>query len=300
MNRQSIVAEDMFPEIEAVEYGAIPQKPDPDFLNDKKGVTSVEPAKTTKAVKIVEKPTGIPGVTAQAYIVGNLKTGKIYLEKNSQKVLPVASMSKLVTAFVATDMFPATSTITITEKAMEAPSDWSNLMLDEHFTLEEILQPLLLSSSNIAAEAISMSKDQIEFLDLMRGYAWEIGMPNSFFADPSGVSPKNVASAEDLLGLAKYLVYYRPDVLTITRTNSASIATTTEHGSHVFVSTHPFVNDSRFIGGKTGRTQEAGETMMTIMDISEQPVTFIILGSRYGARESDTRILLKKIEEMKI
>lgn len=279
-----------------------PQKLDPNFVEDSKVSASSKSAGKTIGQTIkkpaVVAPVGIPGVTAFAYLVGDLKTGKIYLEKNSSVVVPVASMSKLVTAFVATDMFSATSTITITEKNLLAPPDWSNLFLDEKFTLEEILQPLLLSSSNIAAEAVSSSVDQKNFLELMRGYAWEVGMPHSFFADPSGVSPKNVASAEDLFGLAKYLMYYRPDILAITRTASTSMATTTEHGSHQIVSTHPFVNNPNFIGGKTGRTQEAGETMMTILDISNQPITFVILGARYGSRESDTRILLKKVEEI--
>ncbi len=267
-------------------------QPDPNFFENQKKNSLEEKPKLTS----ISGQTSIPGVTAVAYLVGNVKTGKIYLEKNSNRVLPVASMSKLVTAFVATDVFLATSTITITEQAVLAPPDGSNLMVGEHFTLKEILQPLLLNSSNVAAEAISSSTNQVKFLELMRSYAWEVGMPHSFFADPSGVSPQNVASAEDLFGLAKYLVYYRPDILTMTRVPMASIATTTEHGSHQFVSTHPFVNDLRFIGGKTGRTEEAGETMMTILNIADQPIAFIILDSRYGARENDTRILLENLK----
>ncbi len=270
----------------------VPSQPDPNFLENQKKNAVVEKPKSAS----LSGQTSIPGVTAIAYLVGNVKTGKIYLEKNSNRVLPVASMSKLVTAFVATDVFSATSTITITEQAVLAPPDGSNLMVGEHFTLKEILQPLLLNSSNIAAEAISSTENQAAFLELMRSYAWEVGMPHSFFADPSGVSPQNVASAEDLFGLAKYLVYYRPDILTMTRMPMASIATTTEHGSHQFVSTHPFVNDPRFVGGKTGRTEEAGETMMTILNIADQPIAFIILGARYGARENDTRILLENLK----
>lgn len=277
-----------------VSQNVVPVEQDPNFIENQKKVI------VAGVIAETPKPTGVPGVTASAYLVGNLKTGKIYLEKNSRRVMPVASMSKLVTAFVATDMYSATSTFAITEQALLAPPDGSNLMAGENFTLKEILQPLLLASSNVAAEAISLSSstDQAGFMERMRGYAWEVGMPHSFFADPSGVNPKNVASAEDLFGLAKYLMYYRPDILTLTRIPMASVATTTEHGSHQFVSTHPFVKDSRFIGGKTGRTEEAGETMMTLLKIVNQPIAFIILGARYGARENDTRILLEKVDGM--
>lgn len=271
----------------------VPASPDSSFFNSEDAKSVIEKAKPQ-----VEKPSGIPGVTAVAYLVGNVKTGKVYLEKNSSRVMPVASMSKLVTAFVATDVFPATSTIVIDEQAVLAPPDSSHLMVGERFTLQEILEPLLLNSSNVAAEAISSTTDQNKFMELMRSYAWEVGMPHSFFADPSGVSPQNVASAKDIFGLAKYLMYYRPDILALTRAASSSVATTTDHGSHQFSSTHPFINDPRFIGGKTGRTLEAGETMVTMMNIVDQPIAIIILGARYGARENDTRILLQKFLDL--
>jgi D-alanyl-D-alanine endopeptidase (penicillin-binding protein 7) len=253
---------------------------------------------TTVTVPVKKTPTGIPGLTARAYLVGNIDTGQIYLEQGGTRVLPVASMSKLVTAFVATDMLPLDTVISISSSTVEVPPDSSNLTVGEHFTLGEILQPLLLNSSNIAAEAIADSKgDRINFLDMMSSYAWEIGMPKSYFADPSGISPQNAASARDLFELSKYLVHSRPDILAITRVPEFRTSTTTEHGGHLFTSTHPFVRDPRFIGGKTGRTQEAGETMMTILKINNEPIVFIILGSSYGAREGDTRILLRELEK---
>ncbi|MEK7610048.1 MAG: serine hydrolase [Patescibacteria group bacterium] len=264
-------------------------KLDPVFLEE----TAVQSQKKRSPVLM---PSGVPDITATSYIVGNTKTGEIYLERNSRTVMPVASMSKLVTAFVATDIFDATSTIEITDQALLTPPDKSNLRAGEKFSLKEILDPLLLNSSNVAAEAISYSTDgRSDFLYLMKSYAWEIGMPSTFFADPSGVSPQNVASARDLFNLAKYLVNYRPDILVLTRTASSSVATTTDHGSHIFSSTHPFVRDSRFIGGKTGRTPEAGETMMTILNISNQPIAFIILNSNYGSREWDTKLLVNEL-----
>jgi D-alanyl-D-alanine carboxypeptidase len=104
-----------------------------------------------------------------------------------------------------------------------------------------------------------------------------------------------VSSALDILSLAKYLYDFRPDILALTRTVSMSVATTTSHGMHDFVSIHPFISDPRFIGGKTGRTIAAGETMLTILRISDHPIAFIVLGSDFGARENDTRLLLNSV-----
>lgn len=253
-------------------------------------ISDVKPA----VVSVVE-----PRISAKAYIVGNVHTDQIYIAHNVSRVLPVASMSKLVTAFVATDVLSSTSTITITKEAILAPPDSSNLNADEEFELQEILLPLLMNSSNVAAESIaSTTENRVKFMELMSSYAWEVGMPDAYFADPSGVSPQNVASARGLFALAKYLVNSREDILKITRIASSQTATTTLHGSHIYTSTHPFVKDERFIGGKTGRTPEAGETMMTILNIDGETIVCIVLGSKYGYREKDTRILFADVEKI--
>ncbi len=233
-------------------------------------------------------------ISARAYIVGNVDTGEVYMERDGRQVLPVASMSKLVTAFVATDLLDHEVQVEISSSSLMAPPDTSNLQIGEIYTLGEIMRPLLLNSSNVAAEAISSStEDRTAFLEAMSSYAWEIGMPDTYFADPSGVSPRNAATARDLFSLARYLYEYRPDILKITRTASISVATTSSHGAHDFTSTHPFVSDPRFIGGKTGRTPEAGETMMTIMDIDGAPVAIIVLSSI--DRQRDTTLILDKL-----
>ena len=221
--------------------------------------------------------------------------------------MPVASISKLMTAIVATDRFASTTTIDIYPMPSDIATDTSSLHSGEKFSLSEILKPLLLSSSNIAAEAIastdigsttSTSTAREAFLNMMSGTAWEIGMPKTYFADPSGLDPHNQASSRDIFVLAQYLYNYRPDILELTRTPFMMMATTTNHDFHLLVSTHPFVNDSRFIGGKTGRTLEAGETMVTMLNIEGKPITFIVLHSRYGYRAYDTDILIRKYMEL--
>ena len=162
--------------------------------------------------------------------------------------------------------------------------------------MKDLLYPLLLNSSNVAAEALASSTDRIKFLTLMSSYAWEIGMLSSYFADPSGLDSHNQASAKDLFSLAKYLMKFRPDIAELTRVKSLSVATTTDHGSHIFASIHPFINDANFLGGKTGRTEAAGETMLTMIKINGQSIAVIVLGSLRGARESDTRLLISRSE----
>ena len=248
---------------------------------------------TQSAKEVTEKT-----ITARAYIVGNINTGQVYTQLNATKALPVASMSKLITALTALDEYKLDTKITITPEEVNVPADGSHLQAGETFTVGELMYPLLLDSSNVAAEALASSTDRKKFLTLMSGYAWEVSMPSSYFADPSGLDSQNRASAKDLFTLAQYLTKYRPDILAITKTIKIATATTTEHGSHVFASIHPFVNDPNFLGGKTGHTTAAGDTMLTMININGQSIAVVILGADSGSRESDTRLLMAKVSQL--
>ncbi len=254
------------------------------------------PAVATNVSAKSAKPS-VPVVTALAYLVGNVSTGQILMEKKDTAVLPVASMSKLITAIAAIDTMTPTTTILITEQEAEVASDTSMLTSGESFTVSELLYPLLLNSSNVAAEALASSSDRGRFLELMPSYAWEVGMPSTFFADPSGLSPRNISTAKDFFALAEYLYKSRPDILAISRTAHFAVGTTTLHNAHDFVSIHPFIANKDFLGGKTGHTTEAGDTMLTIMNIAGQPIAFIVLGSKTGGRAGDTQLLIDEYKK---
>ena len=236
-----------------------------------------------------------PIITAKAYLAGNLETKEIFFEKNSKLVLPVASMSKLITAFVITDMLPLDTKITITEEEFNVASDTSKIAVGEIYTIGELLEPLLMNSSNVAAEALASSSDRSEFIKSMESYAWEVGMPNTKFADPSGLSPNNVSTARDFFALAQYLFKSRADILRVTKIADSSISTTTEHGYHKFTNIHPFVKDPNYLGGKTGHTLEAKDTMLTIMNIDEQPIAIIVMSS--DNRRRDTALIIEKVRK---
>lgn len=253
--------------------------------------TSNENATSTDNVSKTE----ISPISAKSYLVGNVSTGEVYISKNSKKVLPVASMSKLITAIESIDLFSMSGTTTVIRSEL-TPPDLLTFETGETFSVEEALYPLLVNSSNVIAETLASTTDRIQFMNLMSSYAWEIGMPSTYFADPSGISPMNISTADDFFALAKYLYHLRPEILTITKTSKYILATTTEHEYHEINSTHPFVNDKNFLGGKTGRTPQAGDTMLTILKIKDKPIAFIVLGSTN--RKTDTQYLIGEINKI--
>jgi len=284
------------PSAEAIPYAPVKRvlKTDKSFFTS---ATSTKPSAIAKKIPAQVVPAApTDGIAAEAYIVGDLDTGKIYFERGADKVLPFASMSKLITALVATNMYPSDTAITITPEEADVAPDLSGIKAGETFTAKELIYPLLLTSSNIAAEAFASSTDRIEFLSLMSGYSWEIGMPHAYFADPSGISPQNAGTARGFFAMARYLYKSRKDILAITRTVNYSIATTTGHDAHAIVNIHPFVSDPRFLGGKTGHTSAALDTMLTILNMQDHPIAFIVLRSP-DYRTQDTDALIGKMEQ---
>ena len=273
----------------------------PDYLVENEQLTTsdsfyLEEDKSEEKKQVEEKKVtnNISPITAKAYIVANLESGNIILEKNARMRLPVASMSKLITAIEAIDKYSTSSEIVLNLESVKDIPDPYNFIDGDKFTVEDLLYPLLLNSSNIAAEIIASSTDRKDFMDNMSSYAWEIGMPDTYFADPSGISPYNASTAFDFFALARYLYKSRPDILDITKTAKMELATTTEHGYYQFTSIHPFVYNSTFIGGKTGHTKEAKDTMLSIFMVKNQPIAIIVLSS--DDRRKDTSYLLGKVQ----
>jgi D-alanyl-D-alanine carboxypeptidase len=272
-------------------------------------IPQIEPSFKSGEVVFTKKPPAKPvpvatplpndGITAEAYLVGDVLSGKVYASKNPDKVLQFASMSKLVTAIVSTRIYTPTTTTAITEEHLKVSPDSSNLKAGEVFTVKELLYPLLITSSNVAGEALASIEDREEFLELMSEYVWELGMPQASLSDPTGLSESNSGTASAFFGLAQYLYRERKDLLAITRlaryTIATSTATSTPHGSHTLKNTHPFSDDPRYLGGKTGYTPTALDTMLTVLNIKDRPVAFVVLRSRDRAK--DTTVLINRFTQ---
>ena len=253
---------------------------------------------------IKEKPKTViprPYITAESYLVANLKTGERYISNNPNKVFPIASVSKLYTALVVHHLFDLEKDITITQEMLNAYGDAGHLVLGEKLKPDELLHALLLESSNDAAEAFAQSFGYDIFMEQMNAFAQEIGMHNTNFRDSSGMSPLNKSNASDLLALSRYLYSSEKGILDISRKKDFSISTTTDHGSHLFISINPFSTKNNFIGGKTGRTEQAKEAMVSMFNVKideqEYPIAIIVLRSDFGERERNTEKLLNQFIE---
>lgn len=252
--------------------------------------TRAQVATTTETVETPPQPTitttsPAPKVAAIAYVVGNIDTGEIYASKNGNTPYPIASISKLLVALATRATLSPESKVTITQ-ADRAQTEGSpgSILRDETFLVKDLFYPLLMESNNSVAYALERAGGQEEFVRVMLRIAHNAGMDETLLNDSSGLSPRNRASARDLLSLAQHILKTDPELFEITRTTSKS-ATALSGRTYPIPNLNIFTADESFIGGKTGYTDEAKQTMLTVFEIpvknQEKParIGIIILGS---------------------
>jgi D-alanyl-D-alanine endopeptidase (penicillin-binding protein 7) len=164
-------------------------------------------------------------------------------------------------------------------------------------SMYSLLQLLLVESSNEAAETIAGELGRQEFIDSMNTKARQLGMLNTNFADPSGLSASNTSTVEDLYKLTKYINDDRSFIFNLT----ADRATDNVYVGGEFSDLTNFneVEDmDNFIGGKVGETLAAGQTSVSLHAINvagkEREVAIIILGSE--SRNEDVEKLISHVE----
>ena len=233
-------------------------------------------------------------IGAVSYVVGDVNTGEIILEKNSESIFPIASVTKLMTALVSLETHEQNEKTKVSNRAANIESSRGDLRSGESVLVSDLLYPLLLVSSNNAAEVLAEHNGRPSFMKLMNDFAENIGMEKTNYEDPSGLSSKNTSTAKDLFKLSTYLENNHRTVFDIT--------TLTEYTAlgKVWKNINRFSNNDNFIGGKTGYTSSAKRTGVGIFSVSfpdyeDRHIGIILL--RTDDRTKDIYTILNYLRE---
>ena len=160
-------------------------------------------------------------------------------------------------------------------------------------SIYQLLFPLLMESSNEAAETIARYYGRANFIKHMNEKAVSIGMLRSHFADPSGASAENTSTAEDLFMLAKYIYNNRSFIFNITSGKVEESA----YGKSDFTdlaNLNDFIDNEFFFGGKNGKTAAAAETNLSVFEFPvgpiKRPIVSIVLDSPNEKNDTETLI----------
>lgn len=223
-----------------------------------------------------------PSLRSSAALVLDQNTGEVLYEKNSSAVVPIASITKLMTAMVVLDAaLDLEEVITITRDDIDTlKGSHSRLPVGAQLSRENALLAALMSSENRAAHALGRTYPGglPAFVDAMNRKAEAIGMSDTVFSDPTGLSSENVSTAKDLSRMVAAAHGY-PVIRELTTTTSAYV----DIGRYPigYQNTNPLVkNRSWMIGlSKTGYIQEAGKCLVMQAWVAGRATVMVLLDS---------------------
>ena len=233
-------------------------------------------------------------ISAEAYIVGDLNIGEVILVKNQDKKFPIASISKLMTATIAKEISTPKDIAKVSKRALATYGENGNFKIGEKIKTNDLLYPLLLESSNDAAETLAEHFGRNTFLSKMNQKAESLQMSNTFFNDPSGLSIKNQSTVSDMFKFTGYLKLNNQELLNITTKRSFSIK------GHSWFNNNQFLREEGYAGGKSGYTDPAKQTVVSTFSLKlgendTRPIAIVLLQSK--DRQKDVLTILNYLKK---
>ena len=221
-----------------------------------------------------------------AAVVIDQEEGKLLYAKNTDAVMPIASITKLMTAIVVLDAnLPLDDTVTVTQDDVDKlKGSSSRLRVGVKLSRKEMLRLALMASENRAASALSRHYPggQSAFVEAMNAKAKQLGMRDTRFVDSTGLNPNNVSTALDLAMLVN--AGYRYDLIReFSTTDSVRLAMQggRRHRGVAFRNSNALVHSGEWEIGlqKTGYISEAGRCLVMQARIAAKPVIIVLLDS---------------------
>ncbi len=221
---------------------------------------------------------------SSAVLVQDQSSGEVLFEKNSDAVLPIASITKLMTAMVVLDaQLPLSETLTIGHEDLDTlKGTHSRLKVGTQLSREDMLLLALMSSENRAASALSRHYPGGEraFIQAMNYKAAAIGLKDTRFSDPTGLTAANVSSARDLTKMVAAAAHY-PLIRELTTTGERTMVV--EGRAITFRNTNMLVRSQtsgwEIAVSKTGYIREAGKCLVMQAWFNNRPVVIVLLDS---------------------
>ncbi|ERM53880.1 D-alanyl-D-alanine endopeptidase [Vibrio mimicus CAIM 1882] len=224
-------------------------------------------------------------LAANSALVIDLKTNEVIYSSNPDAVRPIASVTKLMTAIVTLDAkLPMETKLPITiQEAREMKGVHSRVRIGSEISRKDMLLLTLMSSENRAAASLAhhYPGGYKAFIKAMNNKAKALGMKNTRFVEPTGLSEKNVSSARDLVLLLKASKKY-PMLGQLSATEKKTVTFAKPRYSLDFRNTNRLVfNDNWKIDlTKTGFTNAAGHCLVMRTQMGKRQVAFVVLDTK--------------------
>ncbi|MBA0915970.1 MAG: D-alanyl-D-alanine endopeptidase [Nitrosospira sp.] len=221
---------------------------------------------------------------SRSALIFDAQQGHAIYSKNIDTIMPVASITKLMTAMVVLDaQLPLSEEISIDSADIDVLKNTrSRLKVGSSLTRQQLLRLALMSSENRAAAALGRAyPGGIEaFVLAMNNKAFELGMGNSRFVDSTGLSSANVSTARDLVKMVEAAHFYGV-IREFSTTTSHALDSPDYRQSLKYTNSNNLVNNGQWQIGvsKTGFLSSAGRCLVMQANITGKPVIIVLLDS---------------------
>lgn len=233
-------------------------------------------------------------LTATSAAVLDRDSGIVLWQKNAEEVRSIASISKLMTAIVFLENRPSWNDLVTMEEKDETHGNTPNILRGETVRVSDLFYVALVASDNNAAKALvrSTGMSESEFVAKMNKKAQELGLSNTVFSDPTGLTPENKSTALEILKLAQAAFSYE-DIADVTSTSRYTLRTQGGR-SDIIYSTNWLLNSYLDVeAGKTGYIGASGYCLVTqvVGDEGQRIITVVLNSETNDHRFYDSKVL---------
>lgn len=242
-----------------------------------------------KIDKVYDKGIKKPKITSDSALSYDLTREKLLYAQNIKKRLPIASLTKIMTAIVAIENENLNHEVKIDKNAASTGENSMGLSEGEVLSLEELLYGLALPSGNDAAEAIAQGSrsGRANFVYTMNKRAEDLGLTDTHFTNPTGLEGdgEQFSSSVDLLVMTQYALK-NPAFRKIVSTVEYRIPKNDKHKEfYLFNETNLLTSYPGVKGVKVGFTNEAGYCLVTYLEYQGHKIITVLLNSQNRRQE---------------
>jgi serine-type D-Ala-D-Ala carboxypeptidase (penicillin-binding protein 5/6) len=232
----------------------------------------------------------------KAGLVFDVSTGRVLWRRNPLEVMPIASLTKLMTALLVVENTTADEPVLITPDALHYTGSGVGLLpRGKHVSVTALLYGLLLPSGNDAAIALAdkVAHTQPRFVAMMNAKARSLGLRCTHFASPHGLEPGNRSCPADLAALARIDLHHAR-ISSVVRHAHAVVRFPIKGGKLFLNNTNPLLRMGYpgTIGLKTGDTDQAGHCLIAV--VRRGPLTLAVVLLHSPNTQQQARVLLNK------
>ncbi|HED33002.1 MAG TPA: D-alanyl-D-alanine carboxypeptidase [Gammaproteobacteria bacterium] len=231
-----------------------------------------------------------PKLAAKSFLLVDFNSGRVLAEKNSNKKVEPASITKLMTAYVVYKELEAgrlslDEEVTISKKAWRMKGSKMFIEVGKKVSVEDLLKGLIIQSGNDATVALAehIAGSERAFADLMNQYAQQLGMRNTNFVNSTGWPHKNhVTTAADLVKLASAIIREYPEHYEWYKQKEFTYNKIKQHNRNKLL-----WRDKSVDGFKTGHTESAGYCLVASAKRDSMRLISVVLGTRSEKSRGD-------------